>query len=170
MGQKFGVLFDEDGPQVSKAFAELFGLGAPAVEGGPEPPGVLLARRNGVEIREYHPGWRGSDGGIYVGRGGGGLPCSVFQEAYYEQLVPGQVKEALDGRALYVHKGEEEAAYGLISSFVLGREAQPVWNEAVWKKWLEFWLLGRPTAPASFLGVVLSLGLRARPGPLGTFI
>ena len=92
----------------------------------------------------------------------------MFQEAYYEQLVPGQVKEALDGRALYVHKGEEEAAYGLISSFVLGREAQPVWSEAVWKKWLEFWLLGGPTAPASFLGVVLSLGLRAKPGPLGT--
>ena len=34
VGQKFGVLLDEDGPQVSKAFAELFGLGAPAVEGG----------------------------------------------------------------------------------------------------------------------------------------
>ena len=92
-------------------------------------------------------GWRLSTtwmGGIYVGRGGGGLPCSVFQEAYYEQLVPGQAKEAPDGRALYVHKGEDEAAYGLISSFVLGREAQPVWNEAVWKKWLEFWLLGGP--------------------------
>ena len=81
-------------------------------------------------------------------------------------VASGQVKEALEGRALYVHKGEEEAAYGLISSFVLGTEAQPVWNETVWKKWLEFWL---STAPASFLGVVLSLGLRARPGPLGTF-
>ena len=83
MGQKFGVLLDEDGPQVSKAFAELFGYGCPAVEGGPEPSGVLLARHNGVEI-EYHLAGEGPMGGIYVGRGGGGLPCSVFQEAYYE--------------------------------------------------------------------------------------
>ena len=139
VGQKFGVLLDEDGPQVSKAFAELFGLGAPAVEGGPEPPDVLLllARRNGVEVREYRPGWRGSDGGIYVGRGGGGLPCSVFQEAYYEQLVPGQVKEALDGRALYVHKGEEEAAYGLISSFVLSRSGARQCGRSGWSS--GFW-------------------------------
>ncbi|CAE7194356.1 SLC12A7 [Symbiodinium sp. CCMP2592] len=170
LSQKFGVLAEQDGPQVSKAFAELFGLGVPATDSDMEASGRLLGRHNGVEVREYYPGWRGSDGGIYVGRGGNGLPCSVFQEPYYEQLVVGQVKEALDGRALYVHQGEEDAAYGAISTYVLGQEAQPVWNEAVWKKWLGFWLLGRPTAPASFLGVVLSLGLRARPGPLGTFI
>ncbi|CAE7270082.1 unnamed protein product [Symbiodinium sp. CCMP2592] len=148
LAQKFGVLVEHDGPQVSKAFAELFGLGVPVTFCR------LLGRHNGVEIREYYPGWRGSDGGIYVGRGGGGLPCSVFQEPYYEQLVVGQVKEALDGRALYVHKGEEDTAYAAISTYVLGREAQPVWNEAVWKKWLGFWLLGRPTAG----------------GPLGTFV
>ena len=168
--RRFSVLVDQEGPQISQSFAELLGYPAPAKDASQEERGTLLETYHGVEIREWFPGWMGADGGCYVGHGGGGLTCSVVQEAYKDQLVKGLVKEALDGRPLYVRRDEVEAAKEVIVTYVLGNEAQAGWTEQVWRRWVGFWLLGRPSAPASFLGVVLCLGLRARPGPLGSFL
>ena len=129
-------------------------------------PSRLLETYKGIPIVEYHKGWDAADGGIYVGRGSPELTRSVFQEGICSAFEPGAAQLALAGRPLYVLSSEVDSARRVVDDWNLtpGR----CWNMDTWRTWLRFWLVDGVTM--AFIGLVLKLGLGARPGHLGNFI
>ena len=119
----------------------------------------------GVLPCRLDPEWRGDDGGVYVGRGNAHTTCSVFCEACRDTLDRFAACSALSGRPLYVLASELDVGREVIDRF----EVQPrnCWNQTVWKRWFGFWLAGRRSA---FVGLVLKIGVRAKPGQWGNFL
>ena len=126
----------------------------------------LLETCKGVAIFEYFKGWDASDGGIYVGRGSAEVTRSVFQEGMSANFDGTAAQLALSGRPLYVMAGEVDAAKRLVDDWNLrpGR----CWVMDTWRSWLRFWLVDGVNM--AFVGLVLKLGLGARPGHLGNFV
>ena len=112
--------------------------------------------------------WDGSDGGVYFGRGDSRLPGSIFRESYRPSIPVECAQVALMGRPLYVKEDEAQVAHETIDHYGIGPRV--CWTDETWKRWLRFWLGKGSGCSAAFVGLVLKMGLGARPGQLGTFI
>ena len=161
---------EDEGPEISDGFVGRFGKGqvddARAQHTQWEPQ--VLDVYKGVLLCRLDPEWRGDDGGVYVGRGDVHATCSVFWESYRDTLDRQGVSSALSGRPLYVLESETDAGREVVDKF----HVQPgnCWHQTVWKRWLGFWLSGRRSASVAFVGLVLKVGLRAKPGQFGHFL
>ena len=123
---------------------------------------------NGVRIMRWTSEWNGADGGIYVGRGDSHLPTSIFCESYRPSIPLECAQVALMGRPLYVKEDETQVAHELIDHYGLGPGV--CWTDETWKRWLRFWLGRGSACSIAFVGLVLKMGLGAKPGQLATFI
>ena len=163
-------LVEDEGPEISDTCAELCGKGQPSTNAshGVKWQPQTLEVYKGVVICRLDPDWRGDDGGVYVGRGDAHTTKSVFCEAFRETLDPYSVTSALSGRPLYVLPSEVAVGREVIDRF--GVRPGNCWNQSVWKTWLGFWLDGRRSVSVAFVGLVLKVGLRAKPGQFGNFL
>ena len=160
-------LFADASPEMSSPFQNLTGL-PESDEGSLVEPttSVLLKEVSGVKILLMKPETTFSDGGLYVGKGCAWLAGSPLQEKLYDRMDVQEVREALQGRPLYVVEDEVALAEEIIRHFHLSGLSLP--SAMTWEMFSGFESTKELTVCE--VGVALKLFLRLRPGKLGTFV
>lgn len=129
--------------------------------------GDLLETYRGCSIRALYEGWQAEDGGVYVGRGSSEVPRSIFHETYGDGIATQEASEALDGRPLYVLRGETDAAKEVVDRFEIKGKVG-INTEIDCMNILQAFAVDRVSV--SLLGVVLKELFKHRPGHLGNMI
>ena len=166
----YKFLLEEHEPEVTSAFRQRLGFapGRREISEAPQVQGKALMTYKDVAVFELPDVWNAEDGGIYVGDGSATVTRSVFREHFAKSIPIHLAQQALNGRRLYVLKDEVSAAKEVIDAFQI--KAGNCWDQSTWKQWLRFWLDKPEGLSISFVGLVLKVGLSAKPGQLGNFV